>query len=193
MLQQEEIKQNIESALFQSVSETISTVFSLTPEVAEGKQNDYDVICSIGFVGCLEGHILMTFSVAGACFFVSKMLDDEITAPNSDVVDGLGEILNMVAGGIKTRMASTGCSFDISVPTVIQGEGMKLRSGDDVSIVQTGFICEKFFFNTIIAYKIHTDDVVDPPKDALPKSNIDAQNVLEKLVSENHTDKNSDC
>lgn len=178
-----ELEQLIKSALCESVKETMTTMFSLTPEVVEDKHSGFHLICSIGFVGAVEGSLMITLSNAGACFFVSKMLGDEIKEVTPDVCDGVGEIVNMLAGGIKTRLSTTKYHFDINIPTVIAGEELNLMAGEGISQVRVGFKCDKIFFDTFAVFKLHGEVANQSPKAALPKSSVLAQNALQDLIA----------
>lgn len=111
------------------------------------------MICSIGFTGTLEGAISISLSNQGACKIVSKMLAMEITEVSSDVTDGVGEVLNIIAGGVKKRLAAAGHDFEISVPTVIKGQDLHLAVSEDKTETQLGFALENFDFGVIMIYK----------------------------------------
>ena len=47
------------------------------------------------------------------------MTDDAASLSEDDVRDAMGEVCNMVAGGLKTRCQGIGVDFNISVPVII--------------------------------------------------------------------------
>ena len=66
------------------------------------------------------GHIGM--AIAGA------MLGMELEEVDGDVKDTLGEIANMVAGGIKERFASENLNLVLAIPTTICGKSYSISS-----------------------------------------------------------------
>ncbi|MGA1868774.1 MAG: chemotaxis protein CheX [bacterium] len=76
----------------------------------------------ISFVGDLSGSVIFSLNNNAAMKVASSMLGEEITEINEEVEDAVGEITNMVAGGFKTRISNYGIDFNISIPTVIQGQ-----------------------------------------------------------------------
>jgi chemotaxis protein CheX len=49
------------------------------------------------------------------------MLQMELHELNADVCDGVGEIINMIAGQAKSLLAKTKYRFNISIPSVVSG------------------------------------------------------------------------
>ncbi len=76
----------------------------------------------ISFGGDLSGSVVFSANRKTAIKVASAMLGEDINEANEDLEDAIGEITNMVAGGFKTRVSSYGIDFNISIPTVIQGE-----------------------------------------------------------------------
>jgi chemotaxis protein CheX len=57
-----------------------------------------------------------------ATLAVSGLLMEEHKAVDAQVVDGVGEITNVIAGGLKTRLSNTNWMIgNITVPSVILG------------------------------------------------------------------------
>jgi len=70
----------------------------------------------IGFMASLE-----------SCLEISKTLlgmgpEDEL--PESDMADAIAEVINIVAGSVKTRMISYDAGIKLGLPTFIQGRIM---------------------------------------------------------------------
>ena len=62
----------------------------------------------------------------------------DITDINQDVLDGVGELVNILSGGLKTRFSNFAQKMELSIPTIIQGKGemfiSKIRSTENISI-----------------------------------------------------------
>lgn len=103
------------------------------PLVQKAQTRTAEVIASIGVTGFLSGSISMFLSKqlaqqAGAAML---MLEPGAVMPDADLVDAIGELINMVGGGIKTELFQKMPLFDISVPSVCIGDSVQRRSVSD--------------------------------------------------------------
>ena len=77
----------------------------------------------IGLSGKCTGFISVAMPERVATLAVSGLLMEEHKTINAQVVDGVGEITNVIAGGIKTRLFNTPWSVsNITTPSVILGD-----------------------------------------------------------------------
>ena len=59
---------------------------------------------------------------------VAKMVGEEpATSLTPDVKDGIGEIINMIAGQAKSQLANTKYHFTFSIPTTVSGAGHEIN------------------------------------------------------------------
>ncbi len=76
----------------------------------------------IGMNGKCTGFLTFTLPERVATLAVSGLLQDEFTKINSQVVDGVGELTNIITGGLKTRLSNTPWMLgNITIPSVILG------------------------------------------------------------------------
>lgn len=76
----------------------------------------------IGMGGKATGFMTISMPERVATLAVSGLLQDEFTKINSQVVDGVGELSNIIAGGFKTRLAGSAWNITtITIPSVIIG------------------------------------------------------------------------
>ena len=79
------------------------------------KKNDKlfgDITAVIGLAGSGSGSVMISFPAELAGFIVAKMLGCEPVSLNKlDVKDGIGEIVNMVAGAAKASFGDTKYKF----------------------------------------------------------------------------------
>lgn len=81
----------------------------------------------IGVHGKVSGFITINMSERMAVRAVNGLLQDSFTHLTNQVVDGAGEIANIVVGGIKSAVAGTNWSFShMTVPSVIIGKGYQI-------------------------------------------------------------------
>ena len=77
----------------------------------------------IGLSGKCTGFIAISMPERVATLAVSGLLMEEYKAINAQVIDGVGEITNMIAGGLKTRLYNTPWTVNtITIPSVILSE-----------------------------------------------------------------------
>jgi chemotaxis protein CheX len=81
----------------------------------------FDITSVLGFSGGRKGSILISLTQEAAFRAVGGMLGIEIDTLNNDVTDGVGELVNMIAGGAKTRFQNRGVEFDLSIPNTVIG------------------------------------------------------------------------
>jgi chemotaxis protein CheX len=91
-----------------------------------------DVSGVMGLSGEATGSVVISMPARLACLLVGRMLGEEPRAEvTDDVRDGIGEIVNMIAGRAKAILAGTEYHFTLSLPAVITGTGHEIahRSG----------------------------------------------------------------
>lgn len=91
-----------------------------------------DISGIIGLSGDTTGTCAVSLPENLAERVVSAMLGEPVTggARNPDVRDGIGEVINMVAGGAKTLLSDSQYHFDITLPTLISGRGHEIFHRD---------------------------------------------------------------
>ena len=86
-----------------------------------------EVTGMIGVHGDVSGFITTNLSECAAMSIVGRMLQDQFEALSSDVLDGAGEMTNIIAGGIKKRLVNSRWHFQhITVPSVIIGQNYQI-------------------------------------------------------------------
>lgn len=89
----------------------------------KGMNPDYDLICTIGLSDAVKGAVLMTMAAATGRKVVKQFLG-ESTITDSDLTDGFGEILNIIAGAASAKLGRV----QLSTPTVILGKNLEVYS-----------------------------------------------------------------
>ncbi len=84
-------------------------------------QSMHDVSGIIGFSGKLRGTVVISIDSEVAFAAAESFLGARPTDINSDVIDMVGELANMVGGNAKERMNVAG--IDLGLPTVVSGKG----------------------------------------------------------------------
>ena len=130
--------------------EVLSTMASLEVKSTghfqiENHENSLDVTACmditgvLGFSGGRRGSVLVTFSREMALNAVGGMLGIELEEIDGDVTDGIGELVNMIAGGAKTRLQAKGIDFDLSIPNTVLGKAHQITAPAGTSRTRMGF------------------------------------------------------
>jgi chemotaxis protein CheX len=80
-----------------------------------------------GSGGGITGSVVVSFTEALARRIVARLTGgNPEDLPKDMVLDGIGEVANMVGGGAKRLLAGSAYRFDISTPTVLAGKPISL-------------------------------------------------------------------
>jgi len=81
----------------------------------------------IGIHGQVSGFITVNMSDQVAMKAISGLLDESFTQLTPQVVDGTGEMTNIIAGGMKNALSGTQWAFGhVTVPSVIIGQNYQI-------------------------------------------------------------------
>jgi len=109
----------------------------------------------LGFSGDLKGMLTIHCPDAVAQAITANFLGMDIDSVNDDVKDAIGELANMITGGVKDALAESGEGIRLSVPTTIAGRSYSLASLSDTHWVIIPFSTEKGEF--LVELKCKTD------------------------------------
>ncbi len=83
----------------------------------------------LGLAGDLRGMLTLHAAWPLAAEITSRLLGEEVTGDGQDDIrDAIAEVVNMIAGGIKTSFAGEGKALELSVPTTVTGSSYSVRS-----------------------------------------------------------------
>jgi len=81
-----------------------------------------DIMALIGFSGPARGTVALVFPITTALAMVSKLVGKEEKVVDETVLDAVGEMVNIVAGGAKAKLhKGEGTPIDLGLPTVVRG------------------------------------------------------------------------
>jgi chemotaxis protein CheX len=86
-----------------------------------------NVVGTVGFGGSESGLVAFYSTLETAREIAGAMLGLDAAAVNGEVPDAIGEITNMIAGSFRTRMATDGDVWAISIPTVTMGSDFSIK------------------------------------------------------------------
>lgn len=108
-----------------------------TISLKDGNCPEYEVSGTIGLSGKAIGTVVLSLSENVALKAASTMLLSERTEIDADVVDAVGELTNVVAGGAKAKLEEYELSS--SLPNVITGRNHCIHFPSDVTPICVPF------------------------------------------------------
>jgi|UPI00068D253D chemotaxis protein CheX len=111
--------------LDQTVAEVLGLMMGVPVNVSETVVSPTNVPITltavIGLAGALSGAFTVVVNEAGAKQITACMMGIEVTTVDDTVLDGLGEIANILAGAWKSKIPALSAACLLSVPTVVTG------------------------------------------------------------------------
>lgn len=148
----------------ESTYTVFTTMINLEPVkenlyLKDDNKTTYDISGIIGIAGDLAGSVVISLPEELALRIVSNFLGEEKKVLDHEVIDGIGEILNMIAGGAKKIFSDRHkVRFKISVPSVIVGKNHSINRPSDLKFIGINFSVDKRIFSIEISIKEENND-----------------------------------
>lgn len=111
----------------QAVGEIFSTMLFLEVTALAGEpasRPDQRMLSGmLGFAGDLQGTVIIHLPEEVAIAITNAFLELDLAEINDEVKDAIGELANMVGGGIKYLLPEQEQDVQVSIPSVISGRG----------------------------------------------------------------------
>jgi len=153
ILQNDDLAAEIESItkdIFSTMIEIDLTVIPL--ERYDLEKAESNISSMLGLGGDIKGSLDLHFPKNVAVFITSQFLGMEIEDEDDDVRDAIGEVANMVAGGIKTYLASLNIRTELAIPNTIVGTAYRTHGLAGAERVRVPFSCAEGLFVAEIKY-----------------------------------------
>ncbi|HNR52491.1 MAG TPA: chemotaxis protein CheX [Deltaproteobacteria bacterium] len=124
-----------------------------TPYLKKSPVAQGDVSGVVGLSGDTKGTISVTFSKRCILTIVSKMFGEELTEINEDVKDAVGEILNIVSGNGRQRLAAMGRMMSGAIPSVITGKNHVITHMTSHPVIAVPFHTENGDFTFEVCFE----------------------------------------
>ncbi len=194
-----DLEDGIVESMKEATTEIFSTMLAIDVNADESFVKDErnvstDLISSLHFFGEKYMGKIAVFSYGSmACHLASAMLGVEMSEVDEDVKDGMGEIVNMIAGSAKVKLESTIGDFHLLTPWVIAGKNLSTASPDggesSLSIdsqAQFSWIMTKFSYDKGDFFVgVQPTPVPQSNKSEEEKDIIALNDEIEKLKKEN--------
>lgn len=128
---------------------------SAAESLAPGKQVlGCHVSAMIGLTGGFSAMLGIHCPEAVGLAVAGAMLGVDIEEVDADVKDALGEIVNMIAGGLKERLAIENINLELAIPTAISGKSYTISSPSGSNRVIIPFSVEPGRFFVEMKYNL---------------------------------------
>lgn len=117
--------------------------------VDSGYLNEVSAI--IGLAGETIGAVVLSFDRETAINIVSKFSGYSYRALSKEVIDGVGELVNIIAGNAKKDLE--GLRLEISLPGVVVGENYNINWPQGVPVITIPFHSEAGDFSVNVSLK----------------------------------------
>lgn len=110
----------------------------------------------LGLSGDLKGMLCIHCPEQGAKAITANLLGMDVEELNEDVTDAMGELANMIAGGLKSRMSTDGKALELSIPTAISGVSYTVNSLATAASITVPFKVEDWTFLVELRYVLNS-------------------------------------
>ena len=128
-----------------SVTDVIRKIFDTevqkeNPYVFHHDANVNHLAAVIQMHGEKKGAFVLSLSEEVAKKLASNILNEDKKHIDRDVIDVIGELINMISGSTKGLLSQLGFTFKFSTPTYVLGKGTRLLKDDEYA----PYICIPF-------------------------------------------------
>jgi chemotaxis protein CheX len=120
-----------------------------------------DIIGVIGLSGTAQGIVALRFPISTALNTISQMVGTRFRSIDSSIIDGVGELINIVAGNGKSKF--DGHTISLSLPTVVRGSIYNLHNTSNTVFLTVPFESDLGNFSMLVTFK----PVIIPEKEAV--------------------------
>lgn len=110
-----------------------------------------DIIGIIGLSGTAQGIVALTLPVKTALSVISRMVGMEFKTVDSSIIDGVGELINIIVGNAKSKYK--GHRITISLPTVVRGSIHQVGKLENTVFLTVPFESELGNFSLMITLR----------------------------------------
>lgn len=127
------VADNVVEKIVESTNSVFSTMLSIDLESEKSFYKDEhqittDIMALVCFTGKYNGTISIFCPAGVACKIATNMLGMETNVIDDDVKDAVGEVVNMIAGNVKTDLTEEFGEMHLTIPLVITGDSLSISA-----------------------------------------------------------------
>lgn len=148
---------DLNQAIVNAVCEVFSTMLMLepTPGTATSDNNLVrgGVSGMLGFSGDVNGMVSLHCPEKVALSITAGFLGMDVAEINDDVKDAVGELVNMVTGGLKEALAKEGRDIRLAIPTTVAGRSFRIAASSADNVLCVPFTLSEGEFFVEVKFK----------------------------------------
>ena len=109
----------------------------------------------VGLAGAISGACAVVVKSEAAIYMATCMAGIELDSVDETVLDGLGEISNMLAGAWKAKIPELDVACMLSVPTVVTGSKYVVHRKEPAFLVERSYRLNDYLFAVRVYGVIH--------------------------------------
>ena len=107
---------------------------------SEAKNLVADISGVIGITSdSFSGSVVIAFPQKTFLAVMSRMIGEECTSLNKEIIDGVGELTNIIFGQAKITLNEKGYGIKTAIPSVISGQGHTVQNFGEGPVVMIPF------------------------------------------------------
>ena len=133
--------------LVNATCDVLSTMFGVEAQAGEaiagGEPSSLHegVFATVGMGGPCIGSGTLSLPSSLACQLAGQFMMSEYDQVNTEVLDAMGELANMIIGNVKTALEAEMGQIGLSIPTVLFGKNFVARTRDSAVRLSIPFNC----------------------------------------------------
>ncbi|MCF7668387.1 MAG: chemotaxis protein CheX [Verrucomicrobia bacterium] len=143
------ILDDLDTLVCQAVRELFSMMLDL--EITRiGSESIFEngkphVAASVGLAGDFSGVVFLHSSEEFARRMAGRLLHESAGGAETDemINDVMGELTNVIAGHMKSRINDRGCRCAITIPSIVRGSEFKIQTIGIAERIAVAFECDK--------------------------------------------------
>jgi chemotaxis protein CheX len=142
------MKAELVNPFIESVQEVFSTMLGTQAKrgkvgITDGEKSPGELVALIGISGRATGNVALSLPASTALSIIGQLMSETYDSVTEDVIDGVAEMVNMIAGGAKAKMNVDGDTpMDLSLPTVVSGDSYKVKYPTKTIWLEVPFECD---------------------------------------------------
>ncbi|HHB75045.1 MAG TPA: chemotaxis protein CheX [Desulfobulbus sp.] len=151
---------SVERYITEATIEVFATMIFLditpgAPIIRKDDTLDTNLTSMIGLAGDLKGVLAVHCPAETAKGITGAMLGMDVEELDEDVKDAIGEIANMVAGGLKVALAADDIHTELAIPTTILGTAVRTSGQSGIARFIIPFTTSAGAFGIELQYALH--------------------------------------